>query len=351
MANEEHLEILRLGVDAWNKWREEHREVLNPELSKPDLSWANLKGANLEGANLSDVNLFSAVLYKANLRGANLTEAKLRGASLIKADLSNAKLGGADLRWSQLIETTLLGATLTGSKVYGVSVWDIKVDDATKQQNLIITDPKDPDDPDDSKDPKGPDCPKQPVITVDDIEVAQLIYLLLNNQAIRKAIDTISSKAVLILGRFSSESRNKVLDDLRTALRDKGFLPIIFDFEHPTGQVFTETIRVLAGLSCFVIADVTDPKSVPLELQATVPGCMIPFVPIIKKPEEPFSMLANLQTLHDWVLATLRYDSGEELMQVLDESVINPALAKRHELELRKAQTAPIRNVKDYIKH
>jgi hypothetical protein len=82
------------------------------------------------------------------------------------------------------------------------------VDDQTKQQNLLIT-PYD-----------------EAVITVDNIEVAQFIYLLLNNKEIRKVIDTITSKAALILGRFSEE-RTRFLDALRGALRDKGLLPIV----------------------------------------------------------------------------------------------------------------------------
>jgi hypothetical protein len=40
----------------------------------------------------------------------------------------------------------------------------------------------------------------KPAITVDNIEVAQFIYLMLHNQKIRDVIDTITSKAVLILG-------------------------------------------------------------------------------------------------------------------------------------------------------
>jgi hypothetical protein len=38
-------------------------------------------------------------------------------------------------------------------------------------------------------------------------------------------------------------------------------LPIVFDFDHPTGRDFTEMIKTLAGLSYFVIADITNPKS------------------------------------------------------------------------------------------
>jgi hypothetical protein len=62
-----------------------------------------------------------------------------------------------------------------------VSVWDITVDDRTNQQNLVIT-------------PGGDEA----VITVDNIKVAQFIYLLLNNQEIRDVIDTINSKAAML---------------------------------------------------------------------------------------------------------------------------------------------------------
>lgn len=39
MANEDHLEILKQGVKAWNEWREQNAGV------KPDLIGADLRGA------------------------------------------------------------------------------------------------------------------------------------------------------------------------------------------------------------------------------------------------------------------------------------------------------------------
>jgi uncharacterized protein YjbI with pentapeptide repeats len=56
MANDEHVAMLKKGVDAWNAWRDE-----NPNI-RPDLSEANIGGANLEGADLSDANLSTANL-------------------------------------------------------------------------------------------------------------------------------------------------------------------------------------------------------------------------------------------------------------------------------------------------
>ena len=56
-------------------------------------------------------------------------------------------------------------------------------------------------------------------VTVDNIEVAQFVYLLLHNEKIRDVIDTVGKKGVLLLGRFT-EGRIAVLalpihDDLR----------------------------------------------------------------------------------------------------------------------------------------
>jgi hypothetical protein len=48
------------------------------------------------------------------------------------------------------------------------------------------------------------------------------------------------------------------------------YLPIVFNFDKPETKDFTETVRLLAGLVKFVIADLSSPKSVPYELSAIV---------------------------------------------------------------------------------
>jgi hypothetical protein len=59
--------------------------------------------------------------------------------------------------------------------------------------------------------------------------------------SIRHVVDTITSKAVLILGRFTDE-RKAVLDALRQELRKRDYLPILFDFAVPATRDMTETI-------------------------------------------------------------------------------------------------------------
>jgi hypothetical protein len=229
-----------------------------------------------------------------------------------------------------LVETDLTNADLTGCCIYGVSAWGLKLE-RTKQQNLIIT------------------LPDQPEITVDDIEVAQFVYLLLHNPKIRDAIDTISKRGMLLLGRFM-EGRIEILEQLREELRKRGFVPMVFNFDQPETKDFTETVRTLAGLSCFVIADITAPRSTPQELQATVPEYMIPFVPIIEQGEEPFAMFKDLWVRHrEWVFAPISYSSVEELVQGLDEGIIKPALARFDELMKKKVEELPKIRMTDLI--
>ena len=127
----------------------------------------------------------------------------------------------------------------------------------------------------------------QPIITVDNIKVAQFIYLILNNEEIRDVINTLTSKICPNSRSFCYSRAKGDIGCARNKLREYDLLPIVFDFDRPTDKDFTETIKTLAGLCYFVIADVTNPKSSPLELQATVPDYQIPFVPIIQEGRKP----------------------------------------------------------------
>jgi hypothetical protein len=276
--------------------------------------WTNFSGANLKGSGFEGADLCGA-----NLSGANLSSADLSGANnLSGANLSGANLRRADLNRTVLVETNLADADLSSCRVYGVSAWNLKLSGRTKQRGLIIT-PED-----------------QPAVTVDDLEVAQFIYLLLHNEKIRDVIDTLGRKGVLLLGRFT-EGRIAVLERLREELRKRGYLPIVFNFDKPETKDFTETVRLLAGLSKFVIADVTNPKSAPLELQATVPEIMVPFRPIIEEGQEPFAMLTDLAR-YDWVFPLLRYSSADALIGALDDKIIRPAETRFAELVVRKGE-------------
>jgi hypothetical protein len=132
---------------------------------------AFLRSLKKKGFKEEKVAKVGADLREASLRRADLREADLREADLHTADLSEANLSGATLYQASLIgacllETNFAGADLTGCFVYGISAWNVKLE-GTTQLDLAIT-------------PRN-----EPVITVDNLEMAQFIYLLLHNEKIR----------------------------------------------------------------------------------------------------------------------------------------------------------------------
>jgi len=162
------------------------------------------------------------------------------------------------------------------------------------------------------------------LIQVDSLEVAQFIYLLLNNRRIRHALDSITLKVVLILGGFTPE-RTVILDAIREELRKRNYLPVLFDFEKPTSKDVTGTVETLARMARFVIADLTNPSSIPHELATTVPFLRTtPVLPLRLGGSKGYSMFDDLLRAYPWVLPIHEYHDSESLIESLP-AIIAPA--------------------------
>jgi uncharacterized protein YjbI with pentapeptide repeats len=393
MANPEHLDVLKSGRTEWNRWREEQpggENAVLPDLSGADLSGLDLNGMNffraslagavLDNADLTDTDFMLADLEGAQFRGklsrtrfynadltdasfgflsileraefsratlrrtwlnnvqaagssflkshlidAHLCNAELTGADfthaeLIGADLTGANLAGANLIGATLVRTGLEKADLTGCRVYGISAWDVRLGEA-KQAGLVITQ-------------KG-----EPEITVDDLEVAQFIYLLSRSEKLRKVIDTLGSKGVLIIGRFTHE-RVKVLHAIRDELRKRhDLLPIMFEFDPLPNKTTIETLLTLAHMSRFVIADLTDAKAVVQELTKIVDSLpSLPIKLIIHESADMPSMSESFRIKESVLSLPYVYGSQEELIKAIVPEIIEPANARAAQLEERLAE-------------
>jgi len=388
VAKPEHLAILKQGTKTWNAWRASHRRV-RPDLSGDeasqlernigalvaavvneampgrapadedglsglDLASADLHACNLRGANLSRANLMLSDLRSADLRSANLSGAILTSANLSNCDLRDATMNGAilrfaklrsarldgamlrlcnldrvdatravlrntDLSFSSLTEARFVGADLSNSFVYGSSAWNVDLTRA-KQHNLRIT------------------TTREGTITVDDLKIAQFLHTILNNANVRQVIDTLTTKVVLILGRFTP-ARKRVLDQLKMWLHDHDYVPVIFDFDRPASRDFTETVVTLAHLARFIVADLTDPASIPKELEAIIPRLAVPVQPIVQKDARVYSMFADYWK-YDWVLKVWQYRDVADVRAKLLTRIIRPAERKARELQARRSVAA-----------
>lgn len=173
MAIEEHLAVIKQGVEAWNRWRD-----ANPAL-QPDLSRVNFwsletsdpylmealwnvwhperKSYNLKNVNFTSTNLRGACLSSADLRGArfncaDLSFADLRHATVDRAQFRDAKLkavklaelhaahtdlSGTDLEYSDLTGADLTDVNLTHANLKSVNLTSATLDGADLSQSLL----------------------------------------------------------------------------------------------------------------------------------------------------------------------------------------------------------------------
>jgi len=124
MANQQHVAIVKQGVQVWNTWRQQNPTVI-PDLSKGNLSRSNLSGANLskadwsgshlEGADWSNVKMAYFIVNVAPPPPELVFDWEYPVADFRNFDLSNANLSGSDLTNANFSHGNLSGVNLTGA--------------------------------------------------------------------------------------------------------------------------------------------------------------------------------------------------------------------------------------------
>lgn len=290
------------------------------DFSNSDMNMASLRNCTFNNCNFDDVHLTFADLVDAYFINCTFRRTCMRVSKIGDAKFVECLFEDCDMSYCSAEETTFKGSSfintsmehmslvrtdfsntkLDGCFLYGISSWDLRLQNSV-QKNLVIT------------------TDDMPTVTVDNIELAQFLYLIINNQRLRNVIDTITSKVVLILGNFSP-NRKVVLDCIRDYLKTQDVIPVIFDFEKPNTRNLTETVLTLAAMSKYVIADLSNPRSIPHEL-ASIARQMpsVRFYPIIEKGEMPFGMFDDYIT-YSWIRPLKEYSNSQ--VEVVIEQIV-----------------------------
>lgn len=317
MGNIKHLELLKTGKEEWNAFKDANIN-LKPDFKDFDLSNMNLSGyhldnsdftdANMTGCNLNNAWLCWCIFIRTKLTGATILSTSregfdgdkrllgvnLRWSSFANAHLQNVNMAGATLEATSFFDCDFSGANISGSDVYGVSAWGNIFDESSNQKDLVVS-------------KWGED-----IITIDDLGLAQFIYLLLTNSGVRGAINGLNTKIVLILGSFAAEDK-AILDKLKAELRLLNYAPMLYDFETPKQRNHMETVSTIAHLAKFIVADLTNPRSIPNELASLIPSLRsVPVVPIIRDEQKPYGMFQDFTDLNH-VAATIHYNSTDSI--------------------------------------
>lgn len=386
-GNEQHLQLLKESLRRgsgrfWNQWRRDHPRVVpdlrsvvlagrwlrrfnfdrarldGAVLDRADLAGARLERASLRGATLDNANLESAHGRKANLSGArmrdatlrlgdfrgatllgdaymrhvncreaNFSRARLAGANLSEADLTRACFDGADLTGAHLDEailnrTSFLGASLHTAGVSGTFIRRVETDRKTDQRGLrvdvhVVWERR-----------RGQMVEFD---DADDLRLAQFHDVVDERGAVAFLISASAKRVVLILGRFLPR-RKRVLYRLAEALRARGKIPVVFDFPGPSEREVSDTVRFIAAMSQFIVVDLTNASSVPLELQATIPDLMVPVLPIVQSGQAVFAMFSDLQRRYAWIQPTVSYRNADQLVRHVDKAILDRAKAAAEQI-------------------
>ena len=128
MANQEHINWLLEGAEAWNERIQQEGMGFKPDLSgvnvwemfrnagqtehraRPDLSNYMFQFANFQDANIGSTTLDGADFHRADFRGANIYDSTMRSTQLYGADFRNAKVWGVDFTQAELGRAKFEGA-------------------------------------------------------------------------------------------------------------------------------------------------------------------------------------------------------------------------------------------------
>jgi uncharacterized protein YjbI with pentapeptide repeats len=271
-------------------------------LDQATLSEADLSNANLHNSILDETDLSKAILRGTTLSKASLIGTKLRGATLERVDLSNANLVQSDLR----------EAMLAHCLVYGINAWDIQLEGA-RQQELIITNAGE----------------HEPVITVDDLETGQMLYLLLKQTHSRVAFGCAMPKGVLVLAR--RDGGYEEAQSIAARLRELDYQPILVELSAAQGEKAWEMLQRLASVVGFVIADIGGPEIAPELITLSQRG-QTPIIPFASAQADSQALRGSALFAQPWVYRPpFFYQQPEELSTTLPERIVSTAQSRLQE--------------------
>ncbi len=344
MSSTDPNEVVLQGAASWNAWRREYPAPVHfarPHwYDCPDASGVEVKGFNR--LDFSGMEFVGVSIYAAFAEGLNADNTLFDDCHFDEGDFSRASFSGAKFRNTRFNKTIFTGANfcdadfvncnlnrvnLTGADfrvgsiretvVYGVSAWDLMIDEGSEQSRLVV---------EKTYDLYSDLIAQQKIpLMVDDIELAQFIYYLSSHRKMRDTLNIFNDRGVLLLGRFEDGGIER-LHRIATWFRQRGYMPMIFDFARPDSLSFTETIVTMAGLAKFIVADLSGP-SVPAELGGTLKDLHKPVLAFGKA----YALFPDLQDTTT-VIAVKADD--DRLLKKLEKKL--PKLEKLHARRIRQ---------------
>ncbi len=154
--------------------------------------------------------------------------------------------------------------------------------------------------------------------------------LELDGMNFAEIMSELTKRRVLILGRFTGR-RLKILEAIKAhlAAHPQGYQPELFTSRKPDARDLVESIVGFASLSRFIIADLSEARSIQSELQAIVPQFpSVPVAPVINQTGRAYATFDTILRRENVLQPIRRYRDLPDLLAKLDETILPEAEAR-----------------------
>jgi len=200
---------------------------------------------------------------------------------------------------TRLVASNFQNANLSGCRIHGAFTWNVKLQDA-RQLDIVVT------------------PPGESVVTVDGLEAAQSVSLLLHNRQLHDMLDPAASRFALIVGSFASDRKN-ILDGMRNILRSGNCIPVSLDFGKYVRHDIKDRLAALAHMARFVVADFTSVGDMAQELGRIVSGLRtVPVITLLQSSEFERETFEHIKS-NPGLAGIYRYTDPEDLYRSLQQ--------------------------------
>ena len=215
----------------------------NGEFRQTEMGWLTASGGSFDSVQFFDTELDGARFLSVGFRGASFENVQLPHSVWSDIKLEDSRWRNVDLRHASFFRVNCDGASFENCNVFGLGVCEL-AGQLRRESRLLCG--------------EGPDP-----LLLNDLRFAPFLHELAYEDAFGRVVEALTAKFVLILGRFTDD-RKPILDRLRRALRHFGYVPHLVDYD--CKQSWLHVVKTAAMCSRFVIADLTEPRSVPAEV-------------------------------------------------------------------------------------
>lgn len=221
-------------------------------------------------------------------------QSNLVGSSWIGVDFSSARMAGVDCD----------GAVFERCTIEGLGVW--KASGTPRREEQLRADASD-----------------FGMLALNDLKIGPALFEVVRNDALPRLFELLSSKLVLILGRFAPAASKERLERLRAEIGRRGYIAVVVDWELQGRFNATTIVSAISMCSRFIVADVTDARTVIAEVREALAQRPVAIQPLLLfgSPEPAFLRWARTDK-YQQLLPTITYRDINDLIAKLDDEII-----------------------------